>query len=245
MDPKGKVALITGGARIGRTVAASLAARGCSIAVTWHRSKQAAGETVKEARGLGVQALAVQTDLTKPGAPAAVVQAVRSELGRLDILIPMASTYEKTRFTDLDEESWNKSVDLEMRSTYNLALAAAPAMQTQGAGRIIAFADWLPASGRPRYKGWLPYYVAKAGIIGLVEALALELAPKILVNAIAPGPTLKPDDLSEKVEREVMRVTPLGRWGGPGEMAHAVQFLIEAEFITGECIRVDGGRHLN
>src|SRR6266446_2398395 len=114
-------------------------------------------------------------------------------------------------------------------------------------GRTCAlpvFADWLPASGRPRYRGYLPYYVSKAGVIGLTESLALELAPSILVNAIAPGPILKPKGFSRAADREVRRVTPLGRWGGPLEIARAVLFLIETEFVTGETLRVDGGRHL-
>ena len=94
-------------------------------------------------------------------------------------------------------------------------------------------------------RGWIPYYVAKSGVVGLAEGLALELAPQILVNAIAPGPILKPKGLSDEAEREVREATPLGRWGGPEEIARTVLFLAETDFITGETIRVDGGRHLN
>ena len=117
-------------------------------------------------------------------------------------------------------------------------------MRQKGAGRIILFADWVAASGRPRYKEFVPYYVAKHGVIGLAEALALEWAPEILVNTIAPGPILPPDGLSEKEEKEAIRMTPLDRWGGPQEIAKAVLFLIDTDFVTGECLRVDGGRHL-
>lgn len=102
----------------------------------------------------------------------------------------------------------------------------------------------MAASGRPRYKEFVPYYVAKHGVIGLAESLALEWAPEILVNTIAPGPILKPSHLSEKEEKEVTKLTPLRRWGGPQEIAKAVLFLIDTDFVTGECIRVDGGRHL-
>ena len=118
-------------------------------------------------------------------------------------------------------------------------------MKARGAGRIITFADWLPASHRPRYRGYLPYYVAKSGVVGLTEGLALELAPEVLVNSVAPGPILPPEGLGEEADREVIRATPLRRWGGPVEIAKAVLFLIETEFVTGECIRVDGGRHLH
>ena len=110
---------------------------------------------------------------------------------------------------------------------------------------MINLADWTASSGRPRYKAFLPYYVAKSGMIGLTEALALELAPTILVNAIAPGPILPPAKGMKRHEaQEVMTATPLKRWGGAGEIAKAVLFLIESDFVTGECLRVDGGRHL-
>ena len=118
-------------------------------------------------------------------------------------------------------------------------------MRAQGGGRIVNFADWVAASGRPRYVGFLPYYVAKRGVIALTEALALELADdQILVNAIAPGPIRPPDGLNETALAEVERVTPLGRWGGDQEIVKAVLALVETDFMTGETIRVDGGRHL-
>ena len=114
----------------------------------------------------------------------------------------------------------------------------------QAGGRIVNFADWLAASGRPAYKDFVAYYVAKAGVKALTEALALELAPKILVNAIAPGPILPPPDMTASERDEVAAATPLGRWGGELEIAKAVIALVETDFITGETIRVDGGRHL-
>jgi NAD(P)-dependent dehydrogenase (short-subunit alcohol dehydrogenase family) len=117
-------------------------------------------------------------------------------------------------------------------------------MKRQGEGRIINFSDWLAASGRPRYASYLPYYTSKMAVLGLTQALALELAPEILVNAIAPGPILAPPDMNEEEKQSVIRATPLGRWGGAEEIAKAVSFLIESNFVTGECLRVDGGRHL-
>jgi NAD(P)-dependent dehydrogenase (short-subunit alcohol dehydrogenase family) len=118
-------------------------------------------------------------------------------------------------------------------------------MRAQGGGRIVNFSDWIARSGRPRYVGYLPYYVAKAGAVALTEALAIELAAdNILVNAIAPGPILAPPGTSEEEIRSVERATPLGRWGGEIEIAKAVLALLDSDFITGETIRVDGGRHL-
>ncbi len=244
MDPKGKVALITGGARIGRTVAEELARRGSDVALTYRGSRESAEETATGVRKLGARAFTVRADFAEAGAAAAAVRAVQGELGRLDILVCMASLYERTPLAELGEGPWRANLDANLKSVYLLALEAAPLMKAQGGGRVVNFADWLPASGRPRYRGYLPYYVSKAGVVGLTESLALELAPSILVNAIAPGPILKPPGFSDKADREVKKVTPLGRWGGPLEIARAVLFLVETEFVTGETLRVDGGRHL-
>jgi NAD(P)-dependent dehydrogenase (short-subunit alcohol dehydrogenase family) len=103
---------------------------------------------------------------------------------------------------------------------------------------------WLPVSGRPRYRGFVPYYSSKAAVVALTESLALELAPEILVNAIAPGPILEPPGLTPEESMEVIKATPLRRWGGAAEIAKTVLFLVDSDFISGECIRVDGGRHL-
>src|SRR5689334_5329287 len=118
-------------------------------------------------------------------------------------------------------------------------------MRQQGGGRIINFSDWVAASSRPRYLGFVPYYVAKAGVKALSEALALELAAdNILVNTIAPGPILAPPETSEQEFKAVEEATPLGRWGGEGEIAKVVLALLDSDFITGETLRVDGGRHI-
>jgi NAD(P)-dependent dehydrogenase (short-subunit alcohol dehydrogenase family) len=244
MDPKGRVALLTGTARIGETVALALAQRGCDLALVYRGSQKAADAVAAAARRAGVRALTVQADLSQPAEAARVVAEVRRDLGRLDILIPMASVYEKTAMDAMDDAAFHRTFDVDFESFRRLAFAAAPGMRAEG-GRIVGFADWLPASGRPRYKGMLPYYVAKGGIVALVEGLALELAPEVLVNAVAPGPILKPAEFSDAEDREVMRATPLQRWGGAIEIARTVLFLIETEFITGETVRVDGGRHLN
>ena len=115
----------------------------------------------------------------------------------------------------------------------------------QGGGRIVNFSDWVARSGRPRYPGYLPYYVAKAGVIALTEGLALELAAdQILVNAIAPGPILAPPGTSAEESSAVERATPLGRWGGEIEIAKVVLAVVDSDFMTGETVRVDGGRHV-
>jgi len=241
LDPKGKVALINGGARIGHTVALTLAARGCALALTYRNSLAAAESTAAAARATGVDVLIIRADAAAPAQVAAAVNQTVNALGRLDILLNLSGNYE--RAPEPTEADWTAAMDSNVKSAFLFAIAAAPFMKGQG-GRIVNFSDWLPVSGRPHYRNYVPYYTAKAGVVGLTQSLALELAPDILVNAIAPGPVLAPPDLSPEENEEVVNATPLARWGGAEEIAKAVMFLVETDFVTGECIRVDGGRHL-
>jgi NAD(P)-dependent dehydrogenase (short-subunit alcohol dehydrogenase family) len=245
MDLTGKVALLTGVKRVGAVVADALAHAGADVALVYHRSAKEAEDTVQRITTAGRRGLAIQANLARPEDCHRVVEQTASGLGRLDVLVAMASLYSNTPFGELTVEAWNAQMDVELRSAFLCAHAAAPHMRTNGGGRIIVFSDWLPRSERPRYPGFLTYYVAKAGLKALAEAMALELAAdQILVNAIAPGPILAPPDLSDEEVNAVADGTPLGRWGGEGEIVKAVLFLIESDFVTGETIRVDGGRHL-
>ena len=244
MDPRGKVALLTGGARIGGVVAEALAGRGCSLMLTYRGSRGAAEATVAAARAVGVRAEAVRADVTDEAQVVAAVAKAESAFGRLDILVNMASTYVKTPLAQTGAREWSAEIDANATSAFLCARHVTPLMQRAGAGRIVNVSDWLPASGRPRYPGYTPYYVAKAAVKALTESLALELAPAILVNAVAPGPILAPPGLTPEEDARVRAATPLGRWGGAVEIAKAVLFLVESDFVTGECIRVDGGRHL-
>jgi NAD(P)-dependent dehydrogenase (short-subunit alcohol dehydrogenase family) len=240
-----KVALITGGKRIGLVVARELAARGVDVAVSYARSKAEADQAADVVRGAKRRAVTFQSDLSQPDAPAALVQSVVGAWGHLDILINMASVYVQRPFADLTATDWNAALDVDLRAAFLCAHAAAPHMRARGGGRIINFSDWIARSGRPRYGGYVPYYVAKAAVIALTEALALELAAdNILVNAIAPGPILAPPGTTEEESRAVTEATPLGRWGGEMEIAKAVLSVLDSDFMTGETIRVDGGRHL-
>jgi NAD(P)-dependent dehydrogenase (short-subunit alcohol dehydrogenase family) len=220
----------------------SLAARGCNLALVYRASRDAAEASAKAAISVGVRAITIQADATDEHQIAAAVEQTHRKLGRLDILVNMASVYERTPVPN--EADWSHLMDANARSVFLFAISVAPIMKQSGGARIINFADWLPASGRPRYRGFVSYYSSKAAIIALTESLALELAPEILVNAIAPGPILVPPDLTPEENTEVIKATPLLRWGGAEEIAKAVLFLIDSDFITGECIRVDGGRHL-
>jgi NAD(P)-dependent dehydrogenase (short-subunit alcohol dehydrogenase family) len=240
-----RVALITGGKRIGAVVATELARRGADIALTYHSSQPEAEETASAVRALGRRALTIRANLSTAPACARVVDEVVSTLGHLDVLINMASIYKPKRFDDLTEQDWHGQLNVDLGAAYFCARAAVPHLRRRGGGRIINFADWVARSGRPRYLGFLPYYVAKAGVIALTEALALELAAdRILVNAIAPGPIVAPPGTTDEEISKVEQATPLGRWGGEIEIAKAVLAFIDSDFITGETVRVDGGRHL-
>ena len=245
VDLTNRVALITGGKRIGLVVARELAARGVDVALAYARSKAEADQAADIVRAAGRRSATFAADLSQPAAAAALVKSVDETFGRLDILINMASVYVKKPFADLTAADWDANINVDLRAAFLCAHAAAPHMRAQGGGRIVNFSDWVAKSGRPRYTGYLPYYVAKAGIIALTEALALELAAdNILVNAIAPGPIVAPPGTTDAERRAVEEATPLGRWGGEMEIAKTVLALLDSDFITGETIRVDGGRHV-
>jgi len=245
MQIAGGAALITGGKRIGAAVAAALAAAGMDVALSYNQSRGEAESAAAGIKALGRRAHIARANLGSPDECRVLVDGVAAEFGRLDALINMASVYAPVAFDETDERAWNAVMDVDLRAAFLCARAAVPHMRRAGGGRIINFSDWVAASGRPRYPGFLPYYVAKAGAKALTEALALELAgDRILVNAIAPGPIVAPPGTTDDEIRAVEAATPLGRWGGPEAIVRAVMFLLESDFVTGETIRVDGGRHV-
>ncbi len=245
MELTDKVAIITGGKRIGRVVAQVLAGRGMDLVLSYRGSKQEADDTVADVAAAGRRATTVVADVGKPEDCRAIIAHAMATFGRVDVLVNMASIYRSTPLETLTVEYWDTDIDVNLRSAFLCAHAAMPHMRAGGGGRIVNFADWLARSGRPHYKGFTSYYVAKAGVIALTESLALEGAhDNILVNAIAPGPIVPPPDMSQDEIDEVARATPVGHWGGEAEIARAVVLLCETDFITGETIRVDGGRHL-
>jgi NAD(P)-dependent dehydrogenase (short-subunit alcohol dehydrogenase family) len=240
-----QVALITGGTRMGEALARALAARGANVAVAYGRSRDEADRAVAAVEAVGAVGVALQADLANPDGARGLVAGAVDRLGGLDIAVNMASTYVSRPFDTLTVDDWDRALEVDLRGTFLVAQAAVPHMRARGGGRIVNVSDWTAVSRRPRYHGFLPYYVAKAGVIALTEALALELAAdRILVNAVAPGPILAPPAMTEDERRAVERATPLGRWGGPEALVATVMSLIESDFITGETIRVDGGRHL-
>jgi NAD(P)-dependent dehydrogenase (short-subunit alcohol dehydrogenase family) len=245
MDLRDRVVLLTGAKRIGATVALELARKGADIALSYNHSRVEAEAAADAVRATGRRAITWQADVSKAGDCEALVAATVGDLGRLDVLVNMASVYHQVPFDAMTADALRVNLDVDLASAFHCARAAVPHMRAAGAGRIVNFSDWLAVSQRPRYKGYVSYYVAKKALMGLTEALALELAAdQILVNAVAPGPILAPPDLPDEDFEAVEKATPLGRWGGGVEIAKAVVALVETDFITGETLRVDGGRHV-
>ena len=245
MPLENRIALVTGGRRIGQVVAEELARAGADVALSYRSSLQEAEETATRVRALGRRAIVLQADVSRPADCAALAQGIEQQLGGLDIVVNMASTYVSRPLADIDEHAWRADIDANLSSAFHVTHAVLPLLRRHSLAHVVNFTDWLPASGRPRYPGFVPYYVAKAGVKALTEALALELAKDgILVNAIAPGPIVPPPDLDAEEVRAVAEATPLQRWGGELEIARAVMLLVTTQFITGETLRVDGGRHV-
>ena len=246
MNLQNKVAWIAGGARMGTAVAHLLSQQGCRIVLTYRKSRKAAEDIVQQLISDGGEALALPCDVTRLGQIERTARRIVQAWKSLDILVNLSSIYEKSPLSNAKSavNAWDAHIKANARSAFQLSLAAAFWMKRAGGGRIVHISDWTSASERPRYKDYTPYYVSKAALKGVVESLALELAPTALVNAIAPGPILPPRDLSVQEFDAVVKATPLARWGGAEEIAKAVLFLVETDFVTGETIRVDGGRHL-
>ena len=245
MQLAGGAALITGGKRIGGAIARALAVAGMDVALSYNSSRAEAEAVAADVTASGRRAHLASANLGNPEDCRALVDGAAAAFGRLDVLVNMASVYSAVPFDDTDAEAWNRVVNVDLRAAFLCAHAAVPHLRRAGGGRIVNFSDWVAASGRPRYPGFLPYYVAKKGVIALTEALALELAAdQILVNAIAPGPIVAPPGTTEEERLAVESATPLGRWGGADAIVRAVMFLVETDFVTGETVRVDGGRHV-
>jgi len=237
----GRVALVTGsGKRLGRAVALRLAAEGANVAVHYGRSEAEARTVVAEIEAMGRRAGAFSAELTDVQAIQKLVNDVAGHFGRLDILINSAANFLETKFGATTEASWDASLDTNLKAPFFCAQAAAPYLAASGDGVIINFAD---IGGLMGWREFLPHSISKTGIILMTRVLAKELAPKVRVNAIAPGTITMPGDPPEW-ETDFIRQAPLKKSGKPDDVADAVMYLIGAGFVTGHVLVLDGGRTL-
>jgi pteridine reductase len=237
----GRVALVTGaGKRIGRAVALRLAREGADVAVHYGKSAGEAESVVREVEALGRRAFAVSAELTDVGAVRKLVADVGAKFGALDILVNSAANFLKTDFGKTTEASWDASLDTNLKAPFFVAQAAAPFLAKSGRGAIVNFAD---IGGFMGWTEFIPHSVSKAGVVMLTKVLAKELAPKVRVNAIAPGTITMPGDPPEW-ESDFVGRAPLQRTGTTEDVADAVMYLLAAEFVTGQVLIVDGGRML-
>lgn len=242
MELNGKVALVTGGAvRVGKAIALALAQAGADVVINYHSSADAAASTVAEIEALGRRAVAIRADVAQGNQVQALVDEAVARLGRLDVLVNSASLWRKTPWAELDEAAWDQLVDIALKGPFLCARAAGPHLAAHGDGAIINIID---LSAFVPFRHFMPHSAAKAGLLNLTYSLAIELAPAVRVNAVAPGPVLPPPDYSEAQIQAAAKRTLLGRWGTAEDVAQAVVFLVRAPYITGAVLPVDGGERL-
>jgi len=239
MNPKGKTALITGGAhRVGKAITLALAEAGANVVINYNSSASAAEETAAEARAFGVETLVRQADVGDHQQVNAMVAAAEAQFGALDILVNNASLWLATPFPTDNFADWHRVTNILINGAFYCANAVAPLMQKQGEGAIVNIIDLAAYEPWPDY---IAHSVGKSALLALNRQLALELAPAVRVNAVAPGPVLPPPDYSEEKIARTAKRTLLRRWGTPEDVAEAVLFFVRANYVTGEALAVDGG----
>lgn len=242
MDLYGRVALVTGaGRRLGREIAVALANAGMSIAVHHHTAVEGAEETVRRIQAAGGTARALPGDLVNAGTYAQLTANAATFFGRLDVVVNSAAIMKRTPYGQVTAEDWDTMFALNLRAPFFLAQAAMPYLRrAPGGGAVVNIADLAAFETWPAY---VPHGISKAGVVHMTRALARVMAPEIRVNAVAPGAVLLPDGWTEADAARLRDTTPLGRLGSPADVTEAVLFLLRAEYVTGETLIVDGGRH--
>lgn len=242
MEIRGKMALVTGGAhRVGKAITLMLAQAGANVVVNYNSSSDEALATVAEAEALGVAALAVQCDVADRAAVAQMVATITERFGGVDIIVNSASYFGKTPLPSSNPdiyERWERVTRTSLDGPFYICNMLAPGMLARGGGAIVNIVDlsaWQP------WAGFTAHAVGKSGLLALTRQLALELAPTIRVNAVAPGMILPPPGASTRWQAEAAKSNLLKHWGNADDVAKAVKYLLEADFVTGEALTVDGG----
>jgi len=242
MELHGKVALVTGGAvRVGKAIAVALARSGADVAFSYHTSGDAARETQQELESLGRRVLARQADAASVSECRRLVDAVVEHYGRLDVLVNSASLWKRTKFAELKEDDWDQVMDVMLKGAAFTSHAAAPHLAAHGDGAIVNIVD---LSAFVPFPNLTAHSAGKAGLLNLTYSMAMELAPAVRVNAVAPGLVLPPPNYTEKQIQAAAARNLLGRWGSAEDVASTAVFLVQANFITGTVVEVDGGEHI-
>ena len=239
---KPPVAVVTGaGRRLGREIARAMAARGFSVLVHHRNSRPAAAELVQELRQTGVAATEVQADFQHPARAAAAVFSAAATLGEVRVLINSAAVFHDRILGEIDEPHCSEHVSVNLLAPLFLTQQFTRQLPETSFGHVINVLDWRAL--RPR-KGWLVYTATKAALAAATKTLALQLAPQIQVNAVAPGAILPPADRPNWHTQRAADAIPLQRTGTPEEFIRALSFLLDSSFITGEVLHVSGGEEL-
>lgn len=249
MELKGAMALVTGAAhRLGRAMARCLADRGCGVVIHYGRSRRQAEEAVEEMRGLGVESLCLPADLEDPAAIDSLFGELDRRLGRLDILVNSAASFEHQAFATIDCASWDRVLALNLRAPLLCSQRAAKRMIESrrpggSPGLIVNLGD---LSGVHPWPGYVQHGVSKAGLLHLTRIAARELGPGVRVNAVVPGAVLPPTGMEAESEEwlKMGESLPVHRTGSPAQIGETVVFLASNDFINGEVVFVDGGEHL-
>ncbi len=242
MQIKNSVILITGAAmRVGRTIALELAKKGAIIAFSYYLEEEPWRETMEEIQDLSGECLGIQTEIRSAADVKKLVDQTIQHFGRVDVLVNNASVWLKAPFLEITEAEWDLSLDVNLKGPFLAAQAVTPHMLKQGWGLILNITD---LSAFQTWPGYAHHAASKAGLVALTKSLAVELAPKIRVNAIAPGTVLLPEDAPPEKAAWAVEKSLLKRVGEPEDVARLIAFLIESEFTTGSVYFVDGGRSL-
>jgi NAD(P)-dependent dehydrogenase (short-subunit alcohol dehydrogenase family) len=237
-----KNVLVTGAAkRLGRAIALDLAAAGWNVAVHYHGSAEDADSAVQAARAFGVEAAGLKCDLSKEAETTTLVERAAREIGPLTALINSASLFENDDWQSADRKTWDDHIETNLRSPLVLSQAFAKQLPQDARGSIINIVDQRVLKPTPQF---LSYSLSKAGLYWLTTTLAQGMAPRIRVNAVGPGPTLKNPRQSDADFDRQRDATILKRGADPADICAAVRYLLDAPAVTGQMLAVDGGQHL-
>lgn len=227
--------------RLGRAISLALAGRGCDLVLHCHRSRPQAEELARSVRRMGRRAKVIRADLSRGKEALRLARAAEKAFGRVDILVNSAAVFWPTPLERLSEKELDAFLDINLKTPYILSADIGKRMKRRGSGVIINLAC---LSGLRAWKGFVPYSISKAGVVALTVGMAKLLGPQVRVNALAPGTVLPPGGMSKREIAAIRKKLPLKKIGTPEDIVKAVLYLLDAGFVTGQVLCVDGGRSI-